>query len=410
MNKLLGRALKGLHHMTSKAALANSTIGAGSAPSDETFRRTYLQHIDDLLSVQGERRAMELAVGGHFDALGVLEVSLLRQHGLMPHHHLVDVGCGSGRLAVKLREYLQGRYTGLDVVPKLVDYAKRIAERPDWRFEMAEGLSIPEPDASVDFVCFFSVLTHLTHEESFKYLADASRVLKPGGKVVFSFLEFRIPAHWYIFDGVLKDSNPDKVLNQFMDRDAIAAFALRLGFRVEALIDGDKPHIPLAEPITYDDGREVHDMGLLGQSVAVLVREGDVPPLQGYASIAPSVNRLTVAGQVGGTLRVHALVSDLNQTAPVQPLGIYVAVERDNRLYHVNSDGSQTPLGADLDAIAPHQMLPRSSVVQLQCDVADGAGAERVQAVYVGVGVSLAEVVQHRYYVHLPVLPRETVA
>ncbi len=87
-----------------------------------------------------------------------------------------------------------------------------------------------------------------------------------------------------------------------------------------------------------------------------------------------------------------------------------MAVERDNRLYHVNSDGSQTPLGDDLGAIAPHQMLPGSSVVQLQCDVAEGVGADRVQSVYVGVGVSLAEVVQHRYYVHVPVLPRETVA
>ena len=35
----------------------------------------------------------------------------------------------------------------------------------------------------------FSVFTHLLHEESFIYLEDFKRVLKPGGSVVFSFLE-----------------------------------------------------------------------------------------------------------------------------------------------------------------------------------------------------------------------------
>jgi ubiquinone/menaquinone biosynthesis C-methylase UbiE len=64
---------------------------------------------------------------------------------------------------------------------------------------------IPEKDGEADFVCFFSVLTHLLHEQGFVYLQEAKRVLKPGGKIVFSFLEFAVPDHWAVFEGTVND-------------------------------------------------------------------------------------------------------------------------------------------------------------------------------------------------------------
>src|SRR5436190_23445420 len=68
--------------------------------------------------------------------------------------------------------------------------------RDDWKFSVVDDVQIPCTDNVADFVTFFSVLTHRTHEESFKYLQEASRCLKVGGHVVISFLEFRIPCHW----------------------------------------------------------------------------------------------------------------------------------------------------------------------------------------------------------------------
>jgi hypothetical protein len=38
------------------------------------------------------------------------------------------------------------------------------------------------------------------------------------------------------------------------------------------MFDGDRPHIPLPEPVVMDDGRRFEGMGALGQSVAVLSR------------------------------------------------------------------------------------------------------------------------------------------
>lgn len=234
------------------------------------FKDTYRKQTSEFVRTLDKKEAMSKAVGGAFEAIGQLEAALLRQQGLQPGHTLIDVGCGSGRLAIQLRDYLEGRYVGMDVVKDLIDYAREICARPDWHFYEAPGLTIPEPDACADMVCFFSVFTHLLHDESFKYLKDAARVLKPDGRIVFSFLEFQIPSHWAVFEQVVNDDRPDKVLNQFMSRDAIEAWAPRCGLEILEIFDGDKPHIPLAAPVQWEDGRVQTDWGNLGQSVCVL--------------------------------------------------------------------------------------------------------------------------------------------
>lgn len=234
------------------------------------FVTSYTRKSERLLQEMDEAPAMSFAVGGDFEAVGVLEFALLKQEGLQPGHTVIDAGCGSGRLAAQLPDYLTGQFVGIDVVPDLFQYAERICNRPDWRFYLAPGTNIPELDESADFMTFFSVFTHLLAEETYRYLADSFRVLKPGGKVVFSFLEFCLPSHWNVFDASVLDAATDKVLNQFMDRDMIRGFAERLGFEVLSISDGDKPHIHLDNVVRWDDGREMAGMGNLGQSVCVL--------------------------------------------------------------------------------------------------------------------------------------------
>ena len=59
-----------------------------------------------------------LAIGGQFEACGIIEREILIQYGLRPDDYVVDVGCGSGRLAKPLADYLRGPYLGIDVVPE----------------------------------------------------------------------------------------------------------------------------------------------------------------------------------------------------------------------------------------------------------------------------------------------------
>ncbi|QYM78041.1 methyltransferase domain-containing protein [Horticoccus luteus] len=237
---------------------------------NDGFLVTYPAHVARLRAKLDRDAALREAVGGNFLAMGKLECALLVQLGLTADSRVIDVGCGSGRLACQLAAVPGVRYLGTDVVEELLAYARELAQRSDWVFAVANGVKIEAPDNTADFVCFFSVLTHLKHEDSYRYLQEAKRVLKPGGAIVFSFLEFFIPSHWEVFRHMLEHGQPGDHLNQFMDREAIKRWAYYLEMDVEAVWDGDKPHIPFEGEVVLDDGRKLTGVGALGQSVAVL--------------------------------------------------------------------------------------------------------------------------------------------
>ncbi len=243
------------------------------------FLDDYRALVKDLIARHPLPVAMSMAVGGSYDALGEIEKQLLRAYGLEPHHTLVDVGCGSGRLAKALVPYLtQGRVLATDVVPELLDYAKQGCPN-NWQFVVVNDIRIPFADNSADFACFFSVFTHLLHEESYCYLLEAQRVVKPGGRIVFSFLEFE--HNWTIFEstyGVIRGGGTNVHLNTFIGRDAIDAWARHLGMSIVELRDGPDRFVPLSRPVAYDDGQHVEGLAALGQSVCVF--SNDKPALR----------------------------------------------------------------------------------------------------------------------------------
>jgi ubiquinone/menaquinone biosynthesis C-methylase UbiE len=170
----------------------------------------YREHVAALERRLGTDEALREAVGGEFVAVGKLVYHLLRSLGLADGHLVVDVGCGSGRLSVQLAPFGGIRYIGCDVVERLVDCASKLSNRPDWAFVVTDGGRIPCENSTADFVCFISVFTHLLHEDTFRYFRESARVLKPGGRLVFSFLEFRVPMHWREFISVVDSAVPGR--------------------------------------------------------------------------------------------------------------------------------------------------------------------------------------------------------
>src|SRR5258708_21406592 len=150
------------------------------------FLRDYRRLVRKLLTEHPLAEAMSVAVGGNYDAFGEIEKQLLVELGLQPQHTLVDVGCGSGRLAKALVPHLtSGRFLGTDVVQELLDYAREGCPA-SWRFELVEDVRIPFADDCADFASFFSVLTHLLPEEGYCSLVAARRVRRPGGGGIVS--------------------------------------------------------------------------------------------------------------------------------------------------------------------------------------------------------------------------------
>ncbi len=222
------------------------------------FVEDYERVIANLIATYPLDEAMSLAVGGNYDLIGTIERDLLRHCGLANGMSIFDLGCGSGRLASALSQSFDINYTGTDVVQSLLDYAAG-KSRPNYKFILHKDLSLPAPDESQNFFTAFSVFTHLLHSESFIYLEEAKRVLQPGGKVVFYFIEFADPGHMQIhkYTVAATKQRTQSHLNTFIERNAIARWAEDLGF---------------SEPEFIDAASAPWGGSPLGQSTAVLVK------------------------------------------------------------------------------------------------------------------------------------------
>ncbi len=224
--------------------------------NDSHFVRDYRRLVRRLKADYPIDEAMSLAVGGSYAETGGKLADIMQRAGLQSGHRLLDLGCGSGRLSSALQERVQIEYTGIDIIPELLAYARG---RSPTRYEFIESktLSIPKADAMFDFASSFSVFTHLLHEETYTYLCEIGRVLKPGGKLVFSFLEFDEAAHWQHFQQSVDGLRLAKKgqLNAFTERRVLEIWARRAGF----------------SSITFDRaGDPASASAMLGQSVAVM--------------------------------------------------------------------------------------------------------------------------------------------
>ena len=100
---------------------------------------------------------------------------------------ILDFGCGYGRVLGELYKEGYDKLIGLDFSPAMIAAAR--AQYPEIAFEQIESLTIPLPDASVDGVLLFSVLTCIPTDEGQRdLLREVNRVLNRGGLLYISDL------------------------------------------------------------------------------------------------------------------------------------------------------------------------------------------------------------------------------
>jgi SAM-dependent methyltransferase len=126
--------------------------------------------------------------------------------GLQPGDAVLDVGCGSGRMALPLTGYLnrEGRYAGFDVAREAIAWCTEniSGTHPNFDFTVADVQSkrynpkgkykpsdfrFPYPDGSFDVVLLASVFTHMLPADVKHYMYEIVRVLKPGGRSLITF-------------------------------------------------------------------------------------------------------------------------------------------------------------------------------------------------------------------------------
>jgi ubiquinone/menaquinone biosynthesis C-methylase UbiE len=125
---------------------------------------------------------------------GRLHRALLAQAELQPDHRLLDVGCGTGMLALTVKRLYPGvQVAGLDPDRNALARARRKAARSALEVRFDEGLAgaLPYPDASLDRVFSSMMFHHLKRDQKEAMLREVRRVLAPGGRL--EFLDFSHP-------------------------------------------------------------------------------------------------------------------------------------------------------------------------------------------------------------------------
>ncbi|MCC6623600.1 MAG: methyltransferase domain-containing protein [Deltaproteobacteria bacterium] len=101
---------------------------------------------------------------------------------LPPDVTIADLGSGTGELALRLAPFARA-VVGVDREPSMVAAARqRLAGHDHVRFVEAPLEALPLPDASVDLALVVLVLHHVP--EPARALAEAARILRPGGRLV----------------------------------------------------------------------------------------------------------------------------------------------------------------------------------------------------------------------------------
>ncbi|MFA9403966.1 MAG: class I SAM-dependent methyltransferase [Anaerolineales bacterium] len=137
---------------------------------------------------------------------------------LCPTSDVLELGCGCGRNAIALIDFLDegGSYIGQDVDSGMISWCKSNLSDDRTRFFHAdlysgvynpEGRKIsdykfPASDHSIDLITAVSVFSHLLYNDLVHYLREASRVLRVGGNMhmtlfVMDYIRPRLGDRWH---------------------------------------------------------------------------------------------------------------------------------------------------------------------------------------------------------------------
>jgi ubiquinone/menaquinone biosynthesis C-methylase UbiE len=156
-------------------------------------------------------RRLHYVGGGDFKASGQEFLGhFVQVGGLKPGAAVLDIGCGTGRMAIPLLQFLDGfgSYIGFDISCRAIRWCRdRITSRnPRFSFIHADIRNLeynprgklnaakfvfPCDDRSIDFAFATSVFTHLLPDDVEQYLAEIRRVLRPTGRALLT---------WFVLD------------------------------------------------------------------------------------------------------------------------------------------------------------------------------------------------------------------
>ncbi|MEM9455503.1 MAG: methyltransferase domain-containing protein [Myxococcota bacterium] len=203
------------------------------------------------VSAEGYKKAADEMAFQHFDMAKIRS-----------GQKILDVGCGFGGTILLLNERHDNiDVTGLNIDPRQIEWAQKTVvpkarESNTIQFQAGDACELPYPDASFDRIYAIECIFHFPSRR--KFLSEARRVLKPGGRLVFSdFVLFGPTAGllaaiepWYRedFKKVYGDSQPP------WTRSVYYVMALASGFVVDEFRDVTTHALPTCQALALWQG------------------------------------------------------------------------------------------------------------------------------------------------------------
>lgn len=197
---------------------------SSASASSSAERRAISDHLH-LSRGAGPQATRHEANARHGDA--DLASALVLALGIGPGARVLDVGCGTGEIALRLGEAVgpSGRVAAYDYAPAAVEAARARGVRA----EVADAAHLPEADAYADALLCAYAAYYLPDLRA--ALAEWRRVLRPGGRLVVAGPAADSNAELYAFHRAATGRGPgdaDRLALGFVARDV--AGALGAGF------------------------------------------------------------------------------------------------------------------------------------------------------------------------------------
>lgn len=161
--------------------------------SEHDYLTAYGLHTDRRVQTAGAPDAAGAdASRDNWDSHGELQMDFLVSRGLRPHHRLLDIGCGGGRLARKVVPFLlPGHYHGVDISAAAVASAEQLSKTEGWNTRRPR-FWWRQVDASLassfHYLWAHSVFTHLPPPLITELMVTASTLMVEGGQFYYSYV------------------------------------------------------------------------------------------------------------------------------------------------------------------------------------------------------------------------------
>ncbi len=125
---------------------------------------------------------------------------ILKQLGEARQAHILDIGCGTGKLAHRLiTHHRDARVFGIDLSESMINAASQhVIDESRIHLSVADSENLPFEDGTFDFVTCSNSFHH--YPDQVASLREMHRVLKPGGKLFLTDGYRDNPFGWLIYD------------------------------------------------------------------------------------------------------------------------------------------------------------------------------------------------------------------